>query len=222
VSERLAGWRTTPLHPVPVPAAQEPEPARAPVPAAAPPDDEEESLAALAAGSEAALRGVYRQHQADVRAFARRLVGDDASAEDLVQEVFVRLPQAARRFRGESSLRSFLISMAINHARHFVRAAARRRAATARYAREAPPARPQMEDRVERQQMAEALVQALDALPLDQRIAFILCEVEERTSTQAAALVGTSNGTLRARLHHAKRKLRVRLLELGYGEEGTP
>jgi RNA polymerase sigma-70 factor (ECF subfamily) len=214
VREPLASWRAAPLRAVAVAVAGEPAAAVAPEPAPASPAPagEEETLAALAAGSEAALRSVYREHQEHVRAFARRLVGDDGSAEDLVQEVFVCLPRATRRFRGESSLRSFLISMAINHARHFVRAAARRRAATARYAREAPPARPQM---------ADALVQALDALPLDQRIAFILCEVEERTSTQAAALVGTSNGTLRARLHHAKRKLRARLLELGYGQEGA-
>lgn len=184
------------------------------------PVDEEGTLAALAAGSESALRTAYRQNHAQVRAFARRLVGDDGAAEDLVQEVFVRLPRAARRFRGEASLRSFLISMAINHARHFVRAAARRRKATARYAREPRRADAQLEDRVERQQIADDLVRALDGLPLDQRVAFVLCEVEERTSAQAAALVGTSNGTLRARLFHAKRKLRARLLAFGYGEAG--
>jgi RNA polymerase sigma-70 factor, ECF subfamily len=182
--------------------------------------DEEETVAALAAGNESALRTVYREHHAQVRVFARRLVGDDAAAEDLVQEVFVRLPRAARRFRGESSLRSFLISMAINHARHFVRAAARRRAAAARYAREPRHRVTAFEDGVERQQIADALVRALDSLPLDQRIAFVLCEVEECTSAQAAALVGTSNGTLRARLFHARRKLREQLLALGYGEEG--
>jgi RNA polymerase sigma-70 factor, ECF subfamily len=200
--------------------------ATSPPPEAPPPPPsaaEEELVAALAAGSEAALRSAYREHQAHVRAFARRLAGDDGAAEDLLQEVFVRLPRAARRFRGEGSLRSFLISMAINHARHFVRAAARRRAATVRYAREAVGAGdPVLEDRVERQQLADALVAALDTLPLDQRIAFILCEVEERTSAEAATLVGTSNGTLRARLFHAKRRLRARLIALGYGEEAGP
>jgi RNA polymerase sigma-70 factor, ECF subfamily len=180
---------------------------------------DEETVAALVAGNESALRRAYREHHAEVRLLARRLVGERGAAEDLVQEVFVRLPQAARRFRGAGSLRGFLLAMAINHARHHVRAAARRRAATDRLAREmegrsscAP------EDQVERQQTARALMRALDTLPLDQRVAFILCEVEERTSADAARLVGTSDGTLRARLHHAKRKLRVALFEQGYGE----
>ena len=57
-----------------------------------------------------------------MRAFARRLVGDPEAAEDLVHEVFVSLPRAIRRYREQSSLRTFLISIAVNHARHFVRA----------------------------------------------------------------------------------------------------
>ena len=49
------------------------------------------------------------------------------------------LPGAIQRFRGEGSLRSFLLSMAINHARHHLRAAARRRAAMARFSRAGAP-----------------------------------------------------------------------------------
>ena len=187
------------------------------------PDTESETAAALAAGSEAALRRVYRDHHGHIRAFARRLVGEPAAAEDLVQDVFVRLPRAARKFRGQSSLRSFLVAMAINHARHFVRAATRRRAAADRLAKEmGGKERFVPEDEVERRQTAEALVRALDGLPLDQRIAFVLCAVEERTSAEAAALVGTSEGTVRARLFHARRKLRATLCSLGYGEEDAP
>ena len=69
-----------------------------------------------------AVAEVYDAHHAAVRAFAKRLLGDAASAEDLVHEVFVSLPQAARKFRGDSALRTFLISIAVNHARHHVRA----------------------------------------------------------------------------------------------------
>jgi RNA polymerase sigma-70 factor (ECF subfamily) len=179
----------------------------------------EEVVAALAAGNEAALRRVYREHHAAIRVFARRLVGEPAAAEDLVQEVFVRLPRASRRCRG-GSLRAFLLAMTINHARHFVRAAARRRAAADRLAREMEGRGVyHPEDGVERQQTAAALVRALDTLPFDQRLAFVLCEVEERTSADAAALAGTSDGTLRARLHHAKRKLRIALVAQGYGDQ---
>src|SRR5882757_2452838 len=80
-----------------------------------------------------AVAEVYDAHHAAVRAFAKRLLGDAATAEDLVHEVFVSLPQAARNFRGDSTLRTFLISIAVNHARHHVRAAQRRRRAISAY-----------------------------------------------------------------------------------------
>jgi RNA polymerase sigma-70 factor (ECF subfamily) len=49
---------------------------------------------------------------------------------------------------------------------------------------------------------------ALDQLPLDQRVAIVLAEIEERTSAEIAAIVGAPEGTVRTRIFHAKRKLR--------------
>jgi len=178
-------------------------------------------FAALGAGDEGALRAAYRDHAGAVRAFARRLVGGDGEAEDLVHEVFVRLPRAARRFRGEASLRTLLFAIAINHARQHVRAASRRRAATERLAREQRAHAAATPDPGERHALAEALTRALDVLPLDQRVAFVLCEVEERPSAEAAALVGTSDGTMRARLMLAKKKLRALLAAAGYEAPGA-
>lgn len=174
-------------------------------------------FAALAAGDETALRVAYRDHHAPVRAFARRLVGDDAAAEDLVHEVFVQLPAASRRFRGHAALRTLLMAMTINHARHHVRAAARRRAAAERMAGEGHAPDSTAPDPAERRELAAALMRALDALPLDQRVAFVLCEVEERTSAEAASIAGTSDGTMRARLLLARRRLRAQLTAWGYG-----
>jgi RNA polymerase sigma-70 factor (ECF subfamily) len=168
-------------------------------------------LARLAIGDEAALRDVYRRHRAALRSFARRLLGDDAAADDLVQEVFVRLPRAIHRLPPEAPLGPFLIGVAVNHARHHVRAAARRRRAQARLRREPRPPSAVPDADVERRQLARALTRALDQLPLEQRVAFVLCELEERTSAQAAALAGTNDSTMRARLFHARRKLRVLL-----------
>lgn len=173
--------------------------------------DEIALVARLAAGDESTLRDVYRSHHSALRAFARRLVGDDMSAEDLVQEVFVRLPKAARRFRGDASLRNFLIGIAVNHARHHVRSAVRRRALADRVARESPEQESRPDFEHERRSLGEALSRALDALPLDERVAFVLCAVEERTSAEVAVLVGSRDTTIRSRLHKARQKLREQL-----------
>jgi RNA polymerase sigma-70 factor, ECF subfamily len=173
----------------------------------------------LQRGDEAALREAYLAHRPALLRFARRLLGDAAAAHDLVHEVFVRLPRVVRRMRSGASLEGFLIAVALNHARHHVRSAARRRRAQTRLALE-PPREPggAPDQELERRRLALALSTALDRLPIDQRVAFVLCAVEERTSADAAALAGTNESTMRARLFHARRKLREQLA--GYHDGG--
>jgi RNA polymerase sigma-70 factor (ECF subfamily) len=171
----------------------------------------------LRAGDAHAIGVAYDEHHAAVRAFARRLLGDPSVAEDLVHDVFVSLPRAISGFRGESSLRTFLISIAVNRSRHFVRAATRQRSALERMAREPRPETEDPEQHLRRRQLAEALSRALDTLPLDQRVVFVLCEVEQRSSHEVAAIVAAPEGTVRTRLFHARRKLRDCLAREGLG-----
>jgi len=183
-----------------------------------PVDSVEEGLVArLSRSDRGAITLVYRQHHAVVRAFAQRLIGDLEAAEDLVQDVFVALPGAVARFRGEASLRTFLLSIAVNHAKNHVRAAARRRAALARLSREPAGASDDPHRDVERRELGGRLMLALDALPLEQRVAVVLGEIEERTSAEIATIVGAPEGTVRTRIFHGKRKLRELL-----SPEGQP
>jgi len=173
-------------------------------------------LAALARADTSALRDVYRQHHEAVRAFARRLLSSEADAEEIVQDVFVDLPRAVRNFRGDCALSTFVMSVAVNHARHFLRAAGRRRAAHSRLAQQqlsqvavAPPA----DDAAEREELARRLVHAMSQLSAEQRLAFVLCDVEERTSQEAAQILGLPASTLRSRLSTARETLRALLEE---------
>jgi RNA polymerase sigma-70 factor (ECF subfamily) len=179
-------------------------------------EDESESLVArLERGDPLAVGEVYDLHHNAVRAFAKRLVGETAATEDLVHEVFVTLPKAIKGYRGDSSLRTFLISIAVNHARHHVRAATRRRRAMEKLALEPEGHARDPEHDARRRELARALTRALDELPLDQRVAFVLCEVEERTSREAGTIAGVPEATIRTRLFHAKKKLRTLLEQEG-------
>jgi RNA polymerase sigma-70 factor (ECF subfamily) len=159
-------------------------------------------------GETEAVAEAYDLYADSIRAFARRLVGDAQSAEDVVHDVFVALPTAIRNFRGDSSLRTFLVSIAINYARHHLRGAARRRAALQRFVEQPMGVSPDPEHSTRQRQLAELLTRLLDELPLDQRVAFVLCDVEERSSPEAAAVIGVPEATVRTRLFHARRKLR--------------
>jgi len=169
----------------------------------------------LQKGEAQALGEVYDLHHEAVRAFAGRLVGDPSIAEDLLHEVFVALPRTIRRFQGNSSLRSFLTGVAINHARHHVRSASRRRAAVQRMGREPERETESPEASLQRTTFLQALNRALDRLPLDQRVAFVLCDVEEHSSAEAAEITGAPEGTMRTRLFHARKKLRAALEQEG-------
>ncbi|HET9627392.1 MAG TPA: RNA polymerase sigma factor [Kofleriaceae bacterium] len=185
------------------------------MPAGADTATESDLVARLRDGDRRAVEEVYVAHHAAIRGFARRLVGDPMAAEDIVHETFVALPRAIRRFRGEGSLRSFLIGVAANHSRRSIRSAMRRRRASERLA-----AHEALQDRTVdttsqliTKQLAARMWAALDELPIDQRVVFVLCEVEQRTSIEVAGIVGAPEGTVRTRLFHAKRKLREKLEE---------
>lgn len=176
--------------------------------AVAAPGGDDDLVARLRRGDRGAIGETYAAHHASVRAFARHLVGDDAAAEDIVHDAFVALPRAVERFRGEAPLRGFLIGVAANQARRHIRSAARRRRAMARL-EQAPVASPRgPEEEAVRRRLADRLSAALDHLPVEQRVAFVLCEVEQRTSVEVAVILGVPEGTVRTRSFHARRRLR--------------
>jgi RNA polymerase sigma-70 factor (ECF subfamily) len=163
----------------------------------------------LSEGDEVALALLYRQHHEAVRAFARRLLGDATIAEDLVHDVFLAAPAAFRRYRHEAEIRTFLISIAANKAKHRLRAAMRARRMLERMADEpAPAAAGAPDDDWERRELCAELQRALDELPIEQRVVVVLCAVEDRTAAEVAEIVGAPESTVRTRLFHAKRKLR--------------
>jgi RNA polymerase sigma-70 factor, ECF subfamily len=172
--------------------------------------------ARAAQGDRAAFVALYREHFASVHSFAQRLLGCPVTADDLTHDVFLGLPRALERFRGQCPLSSYILSITVRRARQHLRAAKRRRLLEARAAEAAATAQlsstPDAD--TDRRELGARLTRALDALPLAQRAAFVLCEVEERSSAEAAEILGEKAGTVRARVFKAKRRLRAGLVEL--------
>lgn len=162
---------------------------------------------------ERAVGALYVAHHEALRGFCRRLLGDPQAAEDLVHDVFVELPRALKRYRGDAAMTSFLRAIAINHVRHHIRAAVRRRQAMSKLASELEHDAGFAREEIERRELARRLTTALDQLPVAQRVAFVLCEVEEMSAVEAAAVMNVPAATVRTRLFHAKQKLRETLGE---------
>jgi RNA polymerase sigma-70 factor, ECF subfamily len=160
------------------------------------------------------LGRLYDEHHTAVYAFARRFVGEEA-AWDLVHDTFLTLPKVLPRWNGASAIRTFIIGIAVNHARHHVRSSARRRRALAEFAAEPERSSGSPEREAEQQRLSQLLLRALDGLSFEHRSVFVLCEVEERSSTEVAQILAIPEGTVRTRLFHARQKLRSALEKQG-------
>jgi len=172
---------------------------------------EEEFLERVRQGDVDAIAMVYDTHHEALCSFAKRLLGDDHAAEDLVQDVFVVLPTIAHRLDEGCSLRSFLLGIAANRARHARRSWRRRLQFAERFEREpiAPSESP--EHLTERKGLATALARALEALPFDHRVTFVLREVEGYSAREVALSLKIPEATVRTRVFHARQKLRILL-----------
>jgi RNA polymerase sigma-70 factor (ECF subfamily) len=180
------------------------------VPFPSPTQDPEELLDRVRQRDPRAVAHVYREHHRKVRAFARRMIRDETAAEDVVHDVFVALPEAAKRFRGDASLSTFLMSIAVNLCRRRLRSLARgRRAVERMQQRDVPSEVRTPEAEARRRQLADALSRGLDTLTLEHREVFVLCAVEERTSPEVADILDVPPGTVRTRLFHARKQLRA-------------
>ena len=174
-----------------------------------------------AAGDEMAFAELVAEHQRMVVQLAVNLLGDRDEALDLSQEVFLRVFRTIARFRGQSTLRTWIYRIAVNQARNRHRFWRRRHRADQvsldahvathgefRSAIEAGP------DRVLAQkELAARLQSALDALPFDQRTAIVLREVDGLSYDEIAYSLGVAVGTVKSRLTRARQTLRVELRE---------
>ena len=166
-------------------------------------------LGALTSGSARAIVDLYDANHQRVRVLARRLLGDAAAAEDVVQEVFASLPRALRHYRGEADLPSFLLGIAVKKARDHLRAAIRRRRVLERYAFEERVGPGSPEQDMVRKELAHRMTLALDRISAAHREAFILCEIEGLTAVQAARILAIPEATVRTRLFHGRAHLRA-------------
>jgi RNA polymerase sigma-70 factor (ECF subfamily) len=162
-----------------------------------------------------AMAEIYDQHHGPLCAFARRLIGNDAAAEDLVHDVFVALPKILGRTDPSGSLRSFLMAITANRAKHLFRARWRYERMAVRLAREHVGEVENPEQQASRHALARRLSRALDVLSFELRVAFVLCEIEGHSSRDAATILGIPEGTVRTRLFSARRRLRQHLASEG-------
>lgn len=159
-----------------------------------------ELVAAACTGDTEAFAGLTTRHRARAEALVARVVGEEA--EDVVQEALLRAYLALPQLREPSRFGAWLCGIALNVAKMRVR----RRALEAGLALEQP-----LDETVEERAMLAIVRDAVEVLPLRMREVVLLHYVEDLSCEEVAAILGTSPGAVRVRLHRAREQLREEL-----------
>jgi RNA polymerase sigma-70 factor (ECF subfamily) len=180
--------------------------------------NDEELVAFARQGGESAVRELIKRNNRRLFRVARGVVRNDEEAEDIVQETYVKAFTRLDTFRGESRFATWLMRIALNEA--FERVRKRRPTAELSELETAAASegriimfpissmQPGADSEVGRSQVRAFLERAVDELPEAFRIVFILRDIEELSTEEAAIQLSLKPETVRTRLHRARRLMR--------------
>jgi RNA polymerase sigma-70 factor (ECF subfamily) len=173
-------------------------------------------VTSIARYSEIALAEVYRRHGGAVYGLARRVLNNASEAEDVTQEVFLRLWNRPDRFDpGRGTLRSFLLTQSHGRAVDAVRSLNARRLRESGEARRTATAEYDMQHEVWDLAVADQVARALGDLPDDERRAIELAYFDGHTYVEVADLLGQPEGTVKSRIRNGMRRMRALLVDTG-------
>ena len=151
---------------------------------------------------------VVREREVQVLRTAYRIVGNWADAEDVAQEVFVRLHRQGLKFPNDKALAGWLYRVTVNACLDY-----RRSTRPSEAPLETPSREPSVEAAAIRDQEKQRLMAALAHLPPKERAAVVLREIEGLSTAEVAEVLGSSEGTVRSQVAKAVARLRAILSE---------
>ncbi len=173
-------------------------------------------VTSIARYSEVALAEVYRRHGGAVYGLAKRVLHNPAEAEDVTQEVFLRLWNQPDRFdAARGSLRSFLLAQAHGRAVDAVRSSSSRRLREARDAVRTAEAGYDLQHEVWDLAVADQVTRAIGKLPEEERRAIELAYFDGHTYREVAQLLDQPEGTVKSRIRNGMRRMRAVLTDAG-------
>ena len=171
---------------------------------------------------------MVQRYQKKVYNTVLRLAGHAAEAEDLSQEVFLKLYRGLSSFRGESSFSTYLYRIAANTAIDALRRASPQAISLSAEDEEGEPYELALSDGeplplelLEREERTAAIREAIDALPPHHRAVIVLREIEGMSYQEIARVLSVEEGTVKSRINRARAGLRELLFQGNYFKRYT-
>ena len=146
--------------------------------------------------------------------YLERMVGNRATADDLLQETLLKIARGLPGFEGRSSVKTWAFTIAtriaIDHSR---RPESRTRTVEMEKAGDFPLAGTGTDERLVIDEMNSCVREVIDSLPEDYRTALVLHDLEGQTAAQVAEIAGCSLANAKIRIHRARRRLKEALNE---------
>jgi RNA polymerase sigma-70 factor, ECF subfamily len=171
-------------------------------------------ISAVAEGDQVALGALYDRYHRDVYRMVAHLIRGDSLVDDFVQSTFLEAYRSARRFRGDSAVKTWLFGIAANLVRVHRRSEQRRERATVALATVPPATTPTPGEAITLEQQRRWLAAAIETLTPALREVYVLCVIEEMPGKEAAAALGIREASLWRRLSDARTALRAAIAEV--------
>lgn len=183
---------------------------------------DKELVCGVIRGEQEAFSILFQRHRAVVHSHLARIIRDAATADDLTQEVFLRLWQRAGQWKGQAAFRSWLLRIATHLAFNHLRTVKRRREQPIQFI---PSAAEEDEEEnlvpnwmidastlgpdeaLERSERHNLLQRLVDQLPEEKQEVVRLIYDAHMETREVAAELGIPAGTVKSRIHHARRQI---------------
>ena len=153
-------------------------------------------------GDTGAMENVYVAYKSSIFKLARRFTGDSSLAEDLLQDIFIKIFTNIKKLRSPEAFNSWLYRIAVNSCMSFAR---KKKKIKEISLKEIENTGHSEDDRNHARQQLE---QAIDILPPKQKIVFQLHDVQGFTNTEIAKIMKSTEGTAKSQLFKARMKIR--------------
>lgn len=187
-----------------------------------------ELMAEVARGETSAFKEIVERYQNQVMSTVYRFTGDYYQAEDLTQEVFIRVFKSAKRYRPKAKFRTWLFKIVVNLCLNYKRDKSRNRTQSldaplitndGELMREVSTPPGDIPDiALEEREMRRKVRDAVDSLPENQRLAVILQRFEEMSYKEISESLGISVSAVESLLFRARRNLKLKLTPYLFSE----